>query len=229
MRIPEGGRDSPGPVSPWPLDPHIRPLRRVGVRRPGRRRLSIPTGHAACTPPIRLPTLDLSFPNDYPDQTHTDRLPHPSPMGSSRRRPRTPTTCLYELDAKGPGFTRVAHRASLKAVVFHVWQNVAALTPNLPKQHNWDFANLAPSTFGTAFVQPGTKPVDLILTLPSNRAWITAWFDRRQPSLPPSVVGLDPSMYQNFSRPPTALLFFFIQGYFFCLFPCPVQASVPLL
>jgi hypothetical protein len=169
-------------------------------------------------------TLDLSFPNDYPDQDALigyltqarDGFVNVADNPDAHNLP-------YELDAKGAGYHSGPPTGGTQSVVFTVWQNVGGTHPQTFYQtFNWDVAKRAPITFDTLF-KPGTKPLDLIYPA------VEQDLEKQQgliDGIPPSV-GLDPSRYQNFALTDDAVLFFFSQGEVFSESAGPVQASVP--
>jgi len=108
-------------------------------------------------------TLDMSFPNDYPDQQALtayltqarDGFVNVSQMPGSYNLP-------YELDAKGTGYRTDTPTGGTRSVVFTMWQNVGGVHPQTwYKSFNWDIGKKAPITFDTLF-KPGTKPLDVI-------------------------------------------------------------------
>ncbi|MDT4915420.1 MAG: hypothetical protein QOH89_120, partial [Pseudonocardiales bacterium] len=108
-------------------------------------------------------TLDITFPNDYPDQQALtaylaqarDGFVNVSEMPGSYNLP-------YELDAKGTGYRSGPPTGGTQSVVFTMWQNVGGVHPQTwYKSFNWDVAKKAPITFDTLF-KPGTKPLEVI-------------------------------------------------------------------
>ena len=92
-------------------------------------------------------TLDMTFPNDYPDQQAlTDYLTQArdgfvnvSEMPGSYNLP-------YELDAKGTGYRTDTPTGGTRSVVFTMWQNVGGAHPQTwYKSFNWDLGKKAPS------------------------------------------------------------------------------------
>jgi hypothetical protein len=169
-------------------------------------------------------TLDITFPNDYPDQQALtayltqarDGFVNVSEMPGSNNLP-------YELDAKGTGYNSGPPPGATQSVVFTMWQNVGGAHPQTwYKSFNWDFGKKAPITFDTLF-KPGSKPLDVIY--PAVEQYL-----RKQQGMidgiPPSV-GLDPAKYQNFALTDDSLIFFFDQGEFVAESAGPVEASVP--
>lgn len=169
-------------------------------------------------------TMDMSFPNDYPDQQALtayltqarDGFVNVSEMPGSYNLP-------YELDAKGTGYRTDTPTAGTRSVVFTMWQNVGGVHPQTwYKSFNWDLGNKAPITFDTLF-KPGTRPLDVIYPA------VEQYLQKQQgliDGIPPSV-GLDPAKYQNFALTDDSLLFFFGQGELFAESAGPVEASVP--
>ena len=169
-------------------------------------------------------TLDITFPNDYPDQQALtayltqarDGFVNVSQMPGSYNLP-------YELDAKGTGYHSGPPTAGTQSVVFTMWQNVGGTHPQTwYKSFNWDLGKKAPITFDTLF-KPGTKPLDVIYPA------VEQYIQKQQgliDGIPPSV-GLDPSKYQNFALTDDAVIFFFGQGELFAESAGPVEASVP--
>lgn len=169
-------------------------------------------------------TLDITFPNDYPDQQALtayltqarDGFVNVSQMPGSYNLP-------YELDAKGAGYRSGSPTGGTQSVVFTMWQNVGGVHPQTwYKSFNWDLGKKAPITFDTLF-KPGTKPLDLIYPA------VEQYIQKQQgliDGIPPNV-GLDPSKYQNFALTDDAVIFFFGQGELLAESAGPVEASVP--
>jgi hypothetical protein len=169
-------------------------------------------------------TLDITFPNDYPDQQALtayltqarDGFVNVSQMPGSYNLP-------YELDAKGAGYRSGSPTGGTQSVVFTMWQNVGGVHPQTwYKSFNWDLGKKAPITFDTLF-KPGTKPLDVIYPV------VEQYIQKQQgliDGIPPSV-GLDPSKYQNFALTDDAVTFFFGQGELLAESAGPVEASVP--
>ena len=169
-------------------------------------------------------TLDITFPNDYPDQQALtayltqarDGFVNVSEMPGSYNLP-------YELDAKGTGYRSGSPTGGTQSVEFTMWQNVGGVHPQTwYKSFNWDLGKKAPITFDTLF-KPGTKPLDVIYPA------VEQFLQKQQgmiDGIPPSV-GLDPAKYQNFALTDDSLIFFFSQGELFTESAGPVEASVP--
>src|SRR5258705_10163006 len=169
-------------------------------------------------------TLDITFPNDYPDQQALtayltqarDGFVNVSEMPGSYNLP-------YELDAKGTGYRSGSPTAGTQSVVLTMWQNVGGVHPQTwDKAFNWDVAKKAPITFDTLF-KPGAKPLDVIYPA------VEQYIQKQQgliDGIPPNV-GLDPSKYQNFALTDDAVIFFFGQGELLAESAGPVEASVP--
>ncbi|MDT5279766.1 MAG: hypothetical protein QOJ20_961 [Mycobacterium sp.] len=169
-------------------------------------------------------TLDITFPNDYPDQhaltayltQARDGFVNVSQMPGSYNLP-------YELDAKGTGYRSGSPTGGTQSVVFTMWQNVGGVHPQTwYESFNWDVGKKAPITFDTLF-KPGTKPLDVIYPA------VEQYIQKQQgliDGIPPSV-GLDPSKYQNFALTDDAVIFFFGQGELFAESAGPVEAPVP--
>jgi hypothetical protein len=169
-------------------------------------------------------TMDLTFPNDYPDQQaltayltqSRDGFVNVSEMPGSYNLP-------YELDAKGAGYRSGPPTGGTQSVVFTMWQNVGGVHPQTwYKSFNWDVGKKAPITFDTLF-KPGTKPLDVIYPA------VEQYLQKQQgliDGIPPTV-GLDPAKYQNFALTDDSLLFFFGQGELFAESAGPVEATVP--
>jgi hypothetical protein len=169
-------------------------------------------------------TLDITFPNDYPDQQALtayltqarDGFVNVSEMPGSYNLP-------YELDAKGSGYHSGSPTAGTQSVVFTMWQNVGGVHPQTwYKSFNWDLAKKAPITFDTLF-KPGTKPLDVIYPA------VEQFLQKQQGMIDgvPASVGLDSSKYQNFALTDDSLIFFFSQGEIVAESAGPVEASVP--
>jgi hypothetical protein len=169
-------------------------------------------------------TLDMTFPNDYPDQAALtayltqarDGFINVSEMPGSYNLP-------YELDAKGTGYRTSPPTNGTRSVVFTMWQNVGGVHPQTwYKSFNWDLGENAPITFDTVF-KPGAKPLDVIYPA------VQQYLQKQQgliDGIPPSV-GLDPAKYQNFALTDDAMLFFFSQGELLAESAGPIEASVP--
>ena len=169
-------------------------------------------------------TMDLTFPNDYPDQQALtayltqarDGFVNVSEMPGSYNLP-------YELDAKGVGYRSGPSTGGTQSVVFTMWQNVGGVHPQTwYNSFNWDLGKKAPITFDTLF-KPGTKPLDVIYPA------VEQYLQKQQGLIDgiPQSVGLDPAKYQNFALTDDSLIFFFSQGELFTESAGPVEASVP--
>ncbi|MDT5182064.1 MAG: hypothetical protein QOI29_222 [Mycobacterium sp.] len=169
-------------------------------------------------------TLDITFPNDYPDQQALtayltqarDGFVNVSQMPGSYNLP-------YELDAKGTGYRSGSPTGGTQSVVFTMWQNVGGVHPQTwYESFNWDVGKKAPITFDTLF-KPGTKPLDVIYPA------VEQYIQKQQGLIDgiPASVGLDPSKYQNFALTDDAVIFFFGQGELFAESAGPVEAPVP--
>jgi len=154
-------------------------------------------------------TLDMTFPNDYPDQQALtayltqarDGFVNVSEMPGSYNLP-------YELDAKGTGYRSGSPTAGTQSVVFTMWQNVGGVHPQTwYKSFNWDLGKNAPITFDTLF-KPDAKPLNVIYPA------VEQYLQKQQGLIDgiPASVGLDPAKYQNFALTDDALVFFFGQG-----------------
>lgn len=169
-------------------------------------------------------TLDLSFPNDYPDQAPLvayltqarDGFVNVSEDPDAYNLP-------YELDAQGQGYRSGPPVGGTRSVVFTVWQNVGGAHPQTFYQaFNWDVARKAPITFASLF-KPGTRPLDVIYPE------VNRFLEREQGLIDPVPPGdgRDPANYQNFALTDDSLIFFFSQGELFPESAGPVQATVP--
>ena len=169
-------------------------------------------------------TMDMSFPNDYPDQAALtayltqarDGFVNVSEMPGSYNLP-------YELDAKGTGYRTDTPTGGTRSVVLTMWQNVGGVHPQTwYKSFNWDLAKKAPITFDTLF-KPNTKPLEVIYPA------VEQYLQKQQgliDGIPPSV-GLDSAKYQNFALTNDSLIFFFSQGELLAESAGPIEASVP--
>ncbi|MGX9790668.1 esterase [Mycobacterium sp. MMS18-G62] len=169
-------------------------------------------------------TLDMSFPNDYPDQAGLtgyltqarDGFINVAQMPGSWNLP-------YQLDAKGTGYRSGSPTGGTQSVVFEMYQNVGGVHPQTFYQaFNWDLAKRAPITFGTLF-KPGTKPLDVIF--PEVNKYLQKQQGMIDP-IPPRD-GLDPANYQNFALTDDSVIFFFGQGEMFAEAAGATQAPVP--
>ena len=169
-------------------------------------------------------TLDMTFPNDYPDQQALtsyltqarDGFVNVSEMPGSYNLP-------YELDAKGTGYQSGSPSTGTQSVVLTMWQNVGGAHPQTwYKSFNWHLAKKAPITFDTLF-KPGSKPLDVIYPA------VEQYLQKQQgviDGISPSV-GLDQAKYQNFALTDDSLIFFFGQGELFAESAGPLEASLP--
>ncbi|OBI71298.1 esterase [Mycobacterium sp. E740] len=168
-------------------------------------------------------TIDLSFPNDYPDQAPIVTYLKQTRDGFVNVAEDPDAYNLpYELDAKGAGYRSGPPTAGTRSVVFTVWQNVGGVRPQTFYQaFNWDVAKNAPITFGTLF-KPGTKPIDVLFPE------VERYLQRQGMTYPVSPgAGTDPANYQNFAIADDSLIFCFSQGGLFPESAGPVQATVP--
>ena len=171
-------------------------------------------------------TVDLSFPNDYPDQQSLVKYLTQSRDGFVNVAQDPDAYNLpYELDADGVGYRSgsLLPGNGTRSVVFTTYQNVGGAHPQTYYQaFNWNLATNAPITFDTLF-KPGTKPLDVIY--PAVNRYLTE--QQGLIDAIPSSAGLDSANYQNFALTDDTLLFFFSQGQMFAESAGPVQASVP--
>ncbi|BBY43402.1 hypothetical protein A5765_17855 [Mycolicibacterium celeriflavum] len=168
-------------------------------------------------------TVDLSYPNDYPDQAPlVDYLKKIRDGFINVAQNPDAYNLPYELDAEGIGYRSGPPTAGTRSVVFTVWQNVGGVRPQTFYQaFNWDVAKKAPITFDTLF-KPGTKPLEVIYPE------IDQYLQRQGMIEPvPPGDGMDPANYQNFALTDDSLIFFFSQGELFAESAGPVQATVP--
>jgi hypothetical protein len=181
-----------------------------------------------CRVQIQNPTytVDMSFPNDYPDQQSLVGYLTQSRDGFVNVAEDPDAYNLpYELDAVGVGYRSGSPLpgTGTRSVVFTTYQNVGGAHPQTYYQaFNWNLATNAPITFDTLF-KPGTKPLDVIY--PAVNRYLTEQQGLID-AIPPTA-GLDPANYQNFALTDDSLLFFFSQGQMFAESAGPVQASVP--
>ena len=201
----------------------------VAMAQPGCPDLQGVVGHdQICRVHVANPTytLDLSFPNDYPDQQSLvayltqarDGFVNVAEDPDAYNRP-------YELDAEGTGYRSSSGTpgGGTRSVVFTMWQNVGGTHPQTYYQSfNWNVAKNAPITFDTLF-KPGTKPLDVIYPE------VNRYLEKDQGLIDPlpQTEGLDPTNYQNFALTDDSLIFFFSQGGMFAESAGPVQATVP--
>ena len=166
-------------------------------------------------------TLDMSFPNDYPDQqaltaylTQTrDGFINVSRMPGSWNLP-------YQLDAKGTGYHAGPPTGGTQSVVFEVYQNVGGAHPQTFYQaFNWDNVKRAPITFDTLF-KPGSQPLEVL-----NPA-VRRELDKHGAG-PLSLNDLGVDAYQNFAITDDAVIFFFNQDGLLTHVDGPLQVDVP--
>ena len=169
-------------------------------------------------------TLDMSFPNDYPDaQPVVAYLTQARDGFVNVAEDPDAYNLPYELDAEGVGYRSGPPVGGTRSVVFTVWQNVGGAHPQTFYQaFNWNVGRNAPITFDTLF-RPGTKPLDVIY--PEVNRYLQKQQGLTDPV--PAGVGLDPANYQNFAVTDDSLIFFFSQGELFAEAAGPVQATVP--
>ena len=169
-------------------------------------------------------TMDMSFPNAYPDQaaltgylTQTrDGFVNVSQMPGSRDLP-------YVLDVNGTGYRSGRPLAGTQSLVLEVYQNVGGAHPlTWYKAFNWDVVKRVPITFDTLF-KPGTKPLEVIFPVVNREL-------QKQTRVTDSILpgdGLDPANYQNFALTDDSVIFFFSQGELLPEAAGATQASVP--
>lgn len=168
-------------------------------------------------------TLDLSFPNDYPDQAPLVSFLTQMRDGFVNVADNPDAYNLpYELDADGAGYRSGPPTGGTRSVVFTVWQNLGSAPPlTFYEAFNWDVVKRAPITFDTLF-KPGTRPLDVIYPEVNRYLQHQGMIE----PVPPED-GTDPAKYQNFALTDDSLLFFFSQGEMFPDSAGPVQATVP--
>lgn len=169
-------------------------------------------------------TLDLSFPDDYPDQPSLVSYLTQARDGFVNVAEDPDAYNLpYELDAEGVGYRSGPPTGGTRSVVFTVWQNVGGAHPQTYYQaFNWNVAKKAPISFATLF-RPGTKPLGVIY--PEVNRYLQSRQGMTAP-VPPGD-GLDPANYQNFALTDDSLIFFFSQGELLAESAGPIEASVP--
>ena len=167
--------------------------------------------------------LDLTYPDDYPDQTPLVAYLRQTRDGFVNVSQDADADNLpYELDADGVGYRSGPPSGGTRSVVFTIWQNVGGLQPQTFYQaFNWNVAKNAPITFDTLF-KPGTRPLEVIYPAVKRYLQSQGVIDPV-----PTGDGLDPANYQNFALTDDSLLFFFSQGELFAESAGPVQAVVP--
>lgn len=168
-------------------------------------------------------TVDLSFPNDYPDQAPlVDYLRQTRDGFVNVAQDPDAYNLPHELDAEGTGYRSGPPTGGTRSVVFTVWQNVGGVRPQtFYEAFNWDVDKRAPITFDTLF-KPGTEPLEVIYPE------IDRYLERQGMMDPvPPGDGMDPANYQNFALTDDSLIFFFSQGELFAESAGPVQATVP--
>jgi Protein of unknown function (DUF3298) len=171
-------------------------------------------------------TIDMSFPNDYPDQQAlVDYLTQSRDGFVNVAEDPDAYNLPYELDADGTGYRSgsLLPGSGTRSVVFTTYQNVGGAHPQTYYQaFNWNLATNAPITFESLF-KPGTKPLDVIYP-EVNRV-----LGAEQGLVDPigQTEGQDSAKYQNFALTDDSLIFFFSQGEMFAESAGPVQVSVP--
>ena len=172
----------------------------------------------------RMFTVDMRFPDDYPD---------PQPLVDYLRQVRDGFVNVaedpdaynlpYQLDAQGAGYRSGPPTGGTRSVVFTVWQNLGGAHPQTFYQaFNWNVGTSTPITFDTLF-RPGTQPLDVIY--PEVNRYLQTQQGLVDPV--PRGPGLDPANYQNFAITDDSLTFFFSQGELMAEAAGPVQATVP--
>lgn len=171
-------------------------------------------------------SIDMSFPNDYPDQQSLVSYLTQSRDGFVNVAENPDAYNLpYELDAEGVGYRSrsLLPNGGTRSVVFTTYQNVGGAHPQTYYEaFNWNHATRSPLTFDSLF-KPGTKPLDVIYPE------VNGYLSQQQGLIDaiPQAAGLDPANYQNFALTDDSLIFFFSQGEMFAESAGPVQASVP--
>jgi Protein of unknown function (DUF3298) len=168
-------------------------------------------------------TLDMTFPNDYPDaRAVIDYLKQSRDGFVNVANDPDAYNLPYELDAEGAGYRSGPPTGGTRSVVFSMWQNVGGAHPMTYYQtFNWNVDANAPITFETLF-KPGTRPLDVIYPEVNKDLRKQGMNDAISPG-----EGLDVSNYKNFAITDDSVIFFFSQGGVFPEAAGPVQASVP--
>jgi hypothetical protein len=171
-------------------------------------------------------TIDMNFPNDYPDQQSLVSYLTQSRDGFVNVAEDPDAYNLpYELDVDGVGYrsNSLLPGGGTRSVVFTTYQNVGGAHPQTYyESFNWNLAANAPITFDSLF-KPGTKPLDVIY--PEVNRYLTQ--EQGLIDAIPQSPGLDTANYQNFALTDDSLIFFFSQGEMFAESAGPVQATVP--
>jgi hypothetical protein len=171
-------------------------------------------------------TLQMNFPNDYPDQRSLVSYLTQSRDGFVNVAEDPDANNLpYEMDADGVGYRSGASApgGGTRSVVFTMWQNVGGARPQTYYEaFNWNMATNAPVTFDSLF-KPGIKPLDVIY--PEVNKYLFTMQGLLNPI--PQTAGLNPANYQNFALTDDSLIVFFSQGQMLAESAGPLQASVP--
>jgi hypothetical protein len=169
-------------------------------------------------------TMDMNFPNDYPDQQAiTAYLTQARDGFVNVAHDPDAYNLPYVLDAEGTGYRSGLPLIGTQSLVFEVYENVGGAHPStFYEAFNWNLAKRAPITFDTLF-KPGTKPLDIIYPE------VNRYLQKQQGIIDPVSpgAGLDPANYQNFALTDDAVIFFFSRGELMAGAAGAMQASVP--
>ncbi|WP_373139034.1 esterase [Mycobacterium marinum] len=169
-------------------------------------------------------TLDITFPQDYPDQQAlTDYITQNrdgfvSVATGSGRRDQP-----YQMDATTEQHAAGQPPHNTRSVVLKFFQDLGGAHPfTWYKAFNYNLGTKQPITFDTLF-PPGTTPLDAIYPIVQREL-------AHQTGLGVAILpsnGLDPTHYQNFAITDTDVIFYFAQGELLPSFAGATQAQVP--
>jgi hypothetical protein len=169
-------------------------------------------------------TLNMTFPDDYPDQQvmddyitqNRDGFINVAQSSGGRDQP-------YQMEATTDQHSSGQPPHNTRSVVLKFFQDLGGSHPSTwYKAFNYNLGTKQPITFDTLFV-PGGTPLDSIFPIVKRDL-------ERQNALGAAILpsnGLDPSHYQNFAITDDQLIFYFAPGEMLPAFAGAAQAHVP--
>jgi len=179
-------------------------------------------------------TLDMSFPNDYPDQQAlTDYLTHErdQEVDYAAQFPPAPDRISwsdapgrYDFAATGTAYRSGTPASGTQSLVFRIANDTGAANEGRPATSytafNYDLGKGAPITFDTLF-KPGTQPLEVLNPIVQRQ------LDKHGGAGALSLNDLGVKAYQNFAITDDAVTFFFNQDGLLPHEDGPLQVEVP--
>lgn len=168
-------------------------------------------------------TINLTFPDDYPDPALIDYITQNRDGFVSVAQSSGARDQPYQLEATTEQHSSGQPPHNTRSAVLKFFQDLGGVHPsNWYKAFNYNLGTKQPITFDNLFA-PGSTPLDSIFPFVQRDL-------EHQNALGATILpstGLDPSRYQNFAITDDQLIFYFAPGEMLPAFAGPVQAQVP--